>query len=106
MLGILLDRLLKNNKFRDTIIRHSFFLFNGMIGGLLLNDLLLLLYGNFEDKEYLQYGVGVGVMSLPTITGGRLILFDNASNNISMGAGIMLGTYLANRSENKEPLIK
>lgn len=105
MIGILLDRLLKNNRFRDTIIRHSFFLFNGIIGGILLNDLLLLLYGNFENKEHLQYGIGAGIMAAPTIS-DRLILFNNPSNNLSMGAGAIIGTYMVNRSENKEGLIQ
>lgn len=104
MLGILLDQLLKKNRFRDAIVRNSFFVFNGLIGGLLINDLIRILYGDFDGKQKIEYGlsgfVGISPFIIPQFT-----LFDNKSNNIAMASGMALGTYMANRTEHKEPIV-
>lgn len=103
MIGLILDRLLKTGKLRDTIVRHSFFLFNGIVGSIILNDLLLLLYGDDDGKHDLQYILSTAIIAGPLVS-PKFTILGNYSNNIMLGSGFFLGTYLSNRSEHKEGL--
>lgn len=105
MIGLIIDRLIKTGKLRDSIVKGSFFLFNGMIGSIILNDLLLLLYGDDSNKHDLQYIISSTIVAGPFIS-SRLNILGDYSNNLMLGSGFFLGTYLSNRSEHKEGLPK
>lgn len=97
MLSILLDRLLTKNT-RSTVVRLSFFAFQGLLGAVLLNDIFRLLYGDFHHKTEVEYGLA-GLITIVPFIHDQFKILDHKSNNIMMGLGMAVGTYLANHSE-------
>ena len=104
MLSLIMDYFLAKNRIRDTIVRASFFLFNGVLAGVTLNDLLRILFGEIENKEQVQYGISGAVAVAPYIW-DRLTLMGAKSNNVFMGSGMALGTMFALRSADHKKVI-
>jgi hypothetical protein len=102
MFSILLDHtsIAKNKKLKETLIRGAFFVFQGLLASILLNDSLRILYGDFDSKPLVEYGVATLVTISPYIS-PRFHLMGRAQNNYAMGIGMTIGTWLANQSENK-----
>ncbi len=98
MLSILLDQLLKGNPIRNSVVRWAFFGFNGILAAILMNDILRVLYGDFDNKLNLQYGIAGSVAVSPFLI-EQFTLLGNKTNNMAMGGGMMIGTYWANRTE-------
>ncbi len=105
MLSILIDKLVTNPKIHQKLVRYTFFAFQGLLAGILLNDTLRIFYGDFDGKENFQYGLSAFVGAVPFIV-PQMTLMDHRTNNVSLGAGMALGTYMANRTENKEPIVE
>lgn len=101
MLSIALDHLLKNSKLKDNIIRLSFFTFQGLFGAVVINDILRLLFGDFEYKSYLEAAIASFVVTSPFIH-PRLIIAKQRTNNFALGAGMFVGTAFCYYSENKK----
>lgn len=97
MLSLLLDRLLSKNT-RSTVVRLSFFAFQGLLGAILLNDIFRLLYGDFYHKTEVEYGIA-GLITIAPFIHDKFMILGHRSNNIMMGLGMAAGTYLANHSE-------
>lgn len=104
MLSILLETLFKNNnkELWNLVVRNSFFLLNGTLIGILLNDLLRLLYADFANKELIEYSVS-GLVSASGYL-FKLPLLNNNQNNFSLGMGMGLGTLWANMTEYQRPV--
>jgi hypothetical protein len=101
MLSIILDQFIKkgnNNKTRDIVVRTSFFVFQGLLASILINDLLRVLYGTFEHKSLLEYGLA-GVIALSPYVINKFTLMHDKKNNMSMSIGMIIGTWLANSTE-------
>jgi len=98
-------------KQRADLVEGSFFALQGLMGGILLNDIWrwLDLPGNDEyakvpiiDKEIradelYQQGIGLGIAALGLV---GIPLYGSRNNSIALGAGTMLGSHVANESEN------
>ena len=105
VLSLILDQFLKNRGgTRTTIVRLGFFTFQGILAGILMNDILRLLYGDFEGKANYQYGIAAAVAISPYVL-PELTLMKEKSNNVTMGIGMGIGTYMANRTEHGEPIV-
>ena len=104
MLSLIIDRYLKNPKLHNEIIRYSFFVFNGITTGVLMNDVMRVLIGGDFKKDMAGYATGAAIMSSGYIH-KRLAIFDNPHNNIAFGSGFMVGNYWANRSEKGERIV-
>ncbi len=98
MLSLMVDHILKGNKLRDTVVRASFFLFNGVLVGVTLNDLIRILFGDMEKKEEIEYAIS-GLVAVSPYVYDRLALMGANSNNLFLGSGMAIGTMFANRSE-------
>jgi hypothetical protein len=98
MLSLLLDYILKGNKLRDILVRGSFFTLNGILASILLNDIIRVLYGDFHQKRELEYGLAWAIAVSPYLI-PQFTLFGHTTNNLAMGLGMGLGTFMANRSE-------
>jgi hypothetical protein len=90
-----------NNKSRDHLVRFSFFVFQGLLGSILLNDVLRVLLGDFNEKKLVQYGMAVLVASAPFIY-SKLTILGKKENNVYMGLGMTIGAILSNVSEDKK----
>lgn len=98
MLSIILDQFIKKSKFRDNLVRASFFTFQGIVGSILLNDILRILYGNFEHKKIVEYGIIGAISVMPNIS-NKLVLMENKTNNYFMSFGMIIGLQLCDISE-------
>ena len=76
-------------------------MFQGLLFSILLNDAFRILWGDFGAKPVIEYGVASAVTLAPLLS-NRLVILDHAQNNYYMGLGMMLGTWLANKSEEKK----
>ena len=104
MISIVIDQLLKGNKLRDTIVRYAFWAFNGTISGILLHDILRILFGDFPNKKELEYAAG-GVMGVSGFAYKPLAIYGDSINNLMLGSGFMIGTYWSCRSEERKPIM-
>lgn len=75
---------------------------NGVLIGILLNDVLRLLFADFTQKEMLEYSVS-GLTAASGYVFG-LPLLNNKENNLSLGSGMALGTLWANMTEQPHPV--
>lgn len=104
VLSLLIDQILKGRgSTRTTVVRLAFFTFQGILAGILMNDVMRLLYGDFEGKENFQYGISGAVAISPYII-SELTLMKDKTNNLTMGAGMGIGTWMANLTERGEPI--
>jgi hypothetical protein len=100
MLSLIADRLIKNPKLKDTLIRISFFTFQGVLGSVLVNDFIRILFGEFKEKQQVEYGLASAIALAPYVS-NSLILMGNKENNLFVGLGMAIGITLANTSEKK-----
>lgn len=98
MLSFLVQHGIKNNSLKDNIIRLSFFVFNGIIGSILVSDLIRLFYGTIPEKPYIEYGIAAGIATSPFIY-DKFTLMNNKTNNLAMGFGMLIGSILCDVSE-------
>jgi len=104
VLSLLIDQVLKGRgSTRTTIVRLGFFTFQGILAGILINDIIRLLYGDFDGKSNFQYGIAGAVAAAPFII-PELTLMKDKTNNLTMGAGMGIGTWMANRTEHGQPI--
>src|SRR4051812_45112324 len=104
VLSLLIDQILKGRgSTRTTIVRLGFFTFQGILVGILMNDVMRLLYGDFNGKENFQYGIAAAVAVSPYVI-SDLTLMKEKTNNLTMGAGMGIGSWRASRTEHGEPL--
>lgn len=104
MISILLDYIFKSPVLKQKVVRYTFFVFQGMLAGILMNDILRILYGDFDKKQAFEYGIAAFVAGVPFII-PQLTIIDHKTNNISLGAGLALGTWMATRTENKQRIV-
>ena len=104
MLSLILDYFLQGNKLRDVIVRVGFFLFNGVLVGVTINDLIRILFGDMEKKVEIEYGIA-GIIAASPYIYDKLALMGAKSNNVFLGSGMALGTMFANRSEEGKKVI-
>lgn len=105
MLTLILEYLFKrkdNKELYNLLIRNSFFFLNGTLIGILLNDGIRLLFADFDQKEMVQYSLSGLTASSGYIF--NLPLLNNSQNNLSLGGGMVLGTFWANMTENQNPI--
>lgn len=105
MLSLILESVLnkkQNKPIWHFIVRNSFFFLNGTLIGILLNDMFRLLFAEFEQKQLLEYSISGLTASSGYVFG--LPLLNNKENNLSLGAGMMLGTFWANVTEHPQPV--
>lgn len=103
MLSLILDRYIKNPKLYNSLIKYSFFAFNGLTTGIVFNDMIRVFYGDFKDKNRVGYTLGaVGIVS--GYLDKRLELFSDPINNIAFSSGFLVGNYWANKSEKGEKI--
>lgn len=103
MLGILLDQLMSSGKLKALIVRYAFYSFNGILGGIFMNDIIRILFGDVNLKHSYQYLIagtigGSGYIYRP------LSFFGDPNNNLALGAGVALGHYWAELSEKGEKI--
>ena len=95
MFNLILDAVLKNSKIRDTVVRLSFFTLNGILAGIFMNDLTRIFIGEIPNKHIYEYlisgGVGASGLVLP--------IFGKPINNLMLGAGMVIGTFWADITE-------
>ncbi len=101
MFSLILDRILKG-KFKDDVIRLSFFTFQGLLGSVVINDVFRILFGDFREKEALQYGIATIVVVAPSLS-DKLMIFGKKSNNYALGFGLGIGTMIACMSAKLQP---
>lgn len=104
MLSLLVDRYIKNPKLHNMLIKYSFFVFNGLTTGIVFNDIIRVLYGDFRDKSKVGYAMGAGIMVSGFID-KRLTIFSDPNNNAAFGGGFLVGNYWANRSEKGKEIL-
>jgi hypothetical protein len=104
MLSLLADRYLKNPKLHNALIKYSFFVFNGITTGVVFNDIIRVLYGDFRDKAKVGYALGAGTIASGFID-KRLTMFSDPNNNVAFGSGFLVGNYWANKSEKGKEII-
>jgi hypothetical protein len=104
MLSLLVDRYLKNPKLHNALIKYSFFAFNGITTGIVFNDIVRVLYGDFKDKSNVGYALGAGSIVSGFID-KRLTVFSDPYNNVAFGGGFLIGNYWANKSERGEKIV-
>jgi hypothetical protein len=102
VLSLILDYLLKNSKLKNEIIRLSFFTFQGLLGSVIINDVFRILFGDFKEKEMIQYGIASVVAVAPYIS-PKLAVFKKRSNNLALGFGLATGTLIACMSAKQNP---
>ena len=68
-----------------------------------MNDILRILYGDFDGKTNVEYGISGAVAVLPYVIPQLTLMYDS-TNNIALGGGMALGTYMASRTESGKPL--
>lgn len=98
MLSFLVQHGIKNNKVKDDIIRISFFVFNGIIGSILVSDLIRLFYGTIPEKPYIEYGIATGLAVSPYVYDG-FTLMNEKTNNVALALGMVIGSLLCDQSE-------
>ncbi len=103
MLSLILEYLFKNNnrELWNLVIRNSFFFLNGTLIGILMNDAFRLLFGDFDQKEILEYSISGLTASSGYVF--NLPILNNHQNNLSLGSGMALGTFWANMTEDPNP---
>ena len=79
MLSLLVDRYIKNPKLHNAIIKYSFFAFNGLTVGIVFNDVIRVLYGDFRDKNKVGYTLGAAGLVSGFID-KRLTMFSDPLN--------------------------
>jgi hypothetical protein len=104
MLSLLADRYLKNPRLHNALIKYSFFAFNGITTGIVFNDIIRVLYGDFRDKAKVGYALGAGTVASGFID-KRLTIFSDPNNNVAFGSGFLVGNYWANKSEKGKEII-
>jgi hypothetical protein len=104
MLSLILDRYIKNPKLHNSLIKYSFFAFNGLTTGIVFNDALRIFYGDFKDKSKIGYALGAGG-ALSGYVDKRLQIFSDPLNNVAFSSGFMVGNYWANKSEKGEKIV-
>ena len=102
MLSLILDYFLRNSKLKNEIIRLSFFTFQGLLGSVIINDVFRILFGEFKEKEMIQYGIASLVVAAPYVS-PQLAVFKKRSNNIALGFGLGVGTMVACMSAKQTP---
>lgn len=104
MLSLLVDRYIKNPKLHNAIIKYSFFAFNGLTVGIVFNDVIRVLYGDFRDKNKVGYTLGAAGLVSGFID-KRLTMFSDPLNNVAFSGGFLVGNYWANKSEKGEKIV-
>lgn len=98
MLGILLDQIAASGKYKELVVRYSFYTFNGIILGVFLNDIVRILFGDFELKSPYQYAIA-GLVGSSGYVLQPLAFFGDKNNNLFLGGGMMLGHWWSQLSE-------
>lgn len=67
-----------------------------------MNDVFRLLFADFEQKPFVEYGVS----GITAVSGYmfNLPLFKNNQNNLFLGTGMMIGSFWSNLTEEKKPV--
>ena len=104
MLSLLVDKYIKNPKLHNAIIKYSFFAFHGITTGVVFNDMVRVLYGDFRDKAKVGYALGAATLASGFID-KRLTIFSDPNNNVAFGSGFLVGNYWANKSEKGEKIV-
>lgn len=101
MLSLVIDRYIKSTNLKDSIVRLSFFTFQGILGSILVSDLIRILVGELREKESLQYALS-GFIAVAPLVSKRLLLFGSGQNNLAFGLGMAVGTFVVCKSVKKE----
>lgn len=101
MIGLIIDQFLKGNALRDTVVRYSFFSFNGLLAGVFLHDLLRILFAKVDEKY--EYGLGAATLASGHVI-PELAIFGDANNNTFLGGGMLVGTFWSAQTEKKIPI--
>jgi hypothetical protein len=101
MLSLLVDHYVTNTKLKDSIVRLSFFTFQGILGSILISDVIRILVGDFEQKENLQYAIS-GFIAVAPLLSSKLEVFGSGQNNLALGLGMTAGTFILSRSVDKK----
>jgi len=104
LLAIIADQFLRGNILRNAIVRYSFWAFNGILLGTLLNDVLRILFSDFPEKTMVEYGTGAAIAGSGFIH-RSLALMGDPLNNAVFGGGVCLGIYWVNRTEDGQPIL-
>lgn len=104
MLSLVIDRLVKTGALRDAIVKYSFFAFNGLLGGILINDLIRILYGDYDNKFQSQLGAAALIGASGYLYDG-FKLFDDRNNNVALGAGFATGSYFADQTQHGRKIL-
>lgn len=95
MLGILLDQVAEKGRYKELVVRYSFYTFNGLIIGIFFNDIVRILFGDFSLKHHYQYLLAAAVAG----SGFVYPLFNDKNNNLFLGGGFALGHWWSELSE-------
>ena len=104
MLGILLDQLVSSGKFKAMVVRYSFYTFNGILGGIFMNDIIRILFGDVDLKHQYQCMIAAAVGGSGYLW-DRLALFGDKENNVFLGLGLGIGHYWSELSEQGKRII-
>ena len=101
MLGIMLDQLV--GRFKELVVRYSFYAFNGIVGGIFMNDIIRIIFGDFELKYPYQYMLA-GIVGSSGYVLPEVAFFGDKNNNMFLGMGLALGQYWSNLSQKGEKI--
>lgn len=103
MIGMILDQLVTSGRFKELVVRYSFYTFNGILAGIFLNDIIRLLYGDFNEKHNFQFMIAGAVAGSGYLI-PNIALFGDKNNNLFLGGGLALGHWWSELSEKGEKI--